>query len=130
MAADSNDPALGALLIVDDEPAILDLVTRVCEATGYRCLQADDGAEALKLFQRNRADIAAIMTDVNMPGMDGLTLIRAVREAAPEAKIILSSGSLGEAEQRVAAGIGVTAFLPKPYTVAQLMACIRSVVGE
>jgi two-component system, cell cycle sensor histidine kinase and response regulator CckA len=116
-----------ALLVVDDEEGIRELLTMLLESAGYRCLPAPNGAEALELFRDRHHDIDGIVTDVNMPVLDGYGLVRAAREIAPEVKIVLSSGSLGEAERRIAADLHVTAFLPKPYTSPQLMSCIRSV---
>jgi DNA-binding response OmpR family regulator len=128
MVSDPSDSSPGALLIVDDEPAILELVTRVCEVAGYRCLQALNGSDALNIFQRDRASIAGVITDVNMPGIHGFALIRAIRELAPEMRFIISSGSLSDPEQQIVTTIPNSAFLPKPYTPAQLVECIRSVL--
>jgi two-component system, cell cycle sensor histidine kinase and response regulator CckA len=130
MTTNADGPVPGALLIVDDEPAILELVSRVCETIGYSCFRAENGTDALSLFEQHCADIAAIMTDVNMPGMDGFALIRAVRSRSPQMKIILSSGSLGGADEQVAIDLGVNAFLPKPYTTGQLLECVGSLVGR
>jgi two-component system, cell cycle sensor histidine kinase and response regulator CckA len=116
-----------SLLLVDDEPGIRELLTMILESSGYRCLPAPDGAEALELFRRHHADIEGIVTDVHMPFLDGYGLVRAARELSPQVKVVLSSGSLGEAERRIAADLRVSAFLPKPYTSPQLVSCIRSV---
>lgn len=116
-----------SLLLVDDEEGIRELLTLILESSGYRCLPASDGAEALELFRRHHADIDGIVTDVHMPLLDGYGLLRAVRELAPDVKVIISSGSLGEAERRIAADLRVSAFLRKPYTSRQLISCIQSV---
>jgi CheY-like chemotaxis protein len=108
-----------SLLLVDDEPGIRELLTMILECSGYRCLPAPDGAEALELFRRHHADIEGIVTDVHMPILDGYALVRAARELSPQVKVVLSSGSLGEAERRIAADLRVSAFLPKPYTSPQ-----------
>jgi CheY-like chemotaxis protein len=119
-----------ALLLVDDEASIRELLTMVLESSGYRCLPALSGLQALALFRDRHLEIEAIVTDVNMADLDGYSLVRAVREIVPEIKIVLSSGSLGEAEHRIAADLRVAAFLPKPYTVPQLISCIRGVFPQ
>jgi two-component system cell cycle sensor histidine kinase/response regulator CckA len=118
-----------ALLLVDDEPAIVELLSTVFEVAGFRCLAARDGSEALQLYRENQGDIAAVLTDFNMPQMNGFDLVREIRAISPGAKIILSSGSLGHAEQVVARELGVNALLPKPYNAAQLVSCVRSIIG-
>jgi two-component system, cell cycle sensor histidine kinase and response regulator CckA len=124
----SNDSNHGAVLIVDDEPALRELVARVVESVNARPIQAGDGEEALRIFQTNYADIEVIISDVNMPVMDGFTFIRAAKEIAPEVKVILSSGSLATEDQLAAVALGVTAVLPKPYTAGQLAQCVKSVL--
>lgn len=81
---------------------------------------------SLDLFRQHHAEIAVIFTDVHMPVLDGFSLVRAAREIVPGVKIVISSGSLGEAEMRIAADLQVGAFLPKPYTPSQLVSCVRS----
>ncbi len=125
----SNSFKPGAVLIVDDEPALRDLIARVVESVDCHALQASNGAEGLSVFEAHHREIAVIISDVNMPVMDGFAFIRAVRELAPAVKVILSSGSLAAEEQRVAASLRVTAVLPKPYTAGQLAECIRSVIS-
>jgi CheY-like chemotaxis protein len=123
-------PSSAALLIVDDEPALRELVVRVVESSGHRCLQAENGEEGLRVFREHMADVRAIISDVNMPVMDGFAFMQAARELAPGIKVVISSGSLVESQQKIAASLGISAFLPKPYTVAQLMTCVRDLFGE
>ena len=116
------------LLVVDDETAVLELMVMVLERAGYPCLSAENGQEALAIFRRRRLEIRGVVTDMNMPGIDGFALIRGVRAIASDTKIILSSGSLGEADKRIAADLGVSGFLAKPWTSPQLASCVRSIL--
>ena len=124
----SNASKPGAVLIVDDEPALRELIARVVESVDCRPLQAGDGVEGLRVFREHQHEIAVIISDVNMPVMDGFAFVRAAREIAPMVKVILSSGSLAAEEQQVAAALRVTAVLPKPYTAGQLAECVKSVI--
>ena len=118
----------GAVLIVDDEQPLRELIARVVESVNGRSIQAADGAEALGIFQANHADIDVIISDVNMPVMDGFTFLRAARAIAPTVKMILSSGSFADVEQREVAALGLSAVLPKPYTTGELVRCVESVL--
>src|SRR5215207_3660687 len=100
-----------ALLVVDDEDSIRELAAMVLNQAGYRCFHAGNGQEALEIFRCRHSEIGGVVTDVNMPMMDGFGLVRAIRAIAPHVKIIFSSGSLGEAEKRIAADLGVNAFI-------------------
>jgi two-component system cell cycle sensor histidine kinase/response regulator CckA len=117
------------LLLVDDEAGVRELLRAVLQKAGYRCFAASDGGEALKLFRHFGSSIAGIISDVKMPVVDGFAVVKQVREIAPEAKIVLSSGSLPDAEQRIVADLGVSDFLQKPYTAQQLLACARDAFG-
>jgi two-component system, cell cycle sensor histidine kinase and response regulator CckA len=123
-------PSSAALLIVDDEPALRDLVVRVVESTGHRCFQAENGEEGLRVFREHQDEITAIISDVNMPVMDGFAFVRAARAMAPGIRVVLSTGSLAEPQQKIAATLGIDAFLPKPYSVSQLLTCARALFGE
>jgi len=84
------------ILVVDDEIAIRKVASKILEVFGYRVVSAADGAEGLAVFMQNRAAIAAIVTDMLMPGMDGPTFVRVVRRIEPKIRIIGISG-VGEA---------------------------------
>src|SRR5712671_359241 len=80
------------LLVVDDEPAIRELVAKVLCQEGYNALQAGGAAEALRLAAT--ATIHLLITDFSMPGADGLELTRRFRTVYPKAPVLMVSGSL------------------------------------
>jgi two-component system cell cycle sensor histidine kinase/response regulator CckA len=120
------EAARRTLLIVDDEVSIREIIVLVLEQAGYRCLQAENGQEALEIFRQHQSELGGIITDVNMPELNGISLVREIRNIAPDFKIILSSGSLGVAEKRIAADLGVSAFIAKPWNAKQLLSCVTS----
>jgi CheY-like chemotaxis protein len=128
--APDSVPRMKSILLVDDEPAILNLLTHVLQDAGYACDVARDGAEGLRVFQQKAAEIAAVLTDFNMPAMNGFDLVRAIRAIDPGMKVILSSGSLGESETTIAAELQVNAILHKPWTPEQVLACVNQVVQQ
>jgi CheY-like chemotaxis protein len=130
MFVDQVAPPQKSILLVDDEPVIVQLLLQLLETANYRCRVALNGAEALEIFQQDHADIDAVMTDVVMPCMNGLELANAVRQIKPEIKLIICSGSLGDAARLTARQLGVDAILPKPWMAGQVLACVGAVLED
>ena len=112
------------VLLIDDEPAILELLTGILEGAGYRCHVALNGTDGLYIFRERKDEIQVVMTDFNMPLMNGFELTRAIRAIRPNIKVILSSGSLGDSQRAVATELKVDALLPKPWNAAQVLECM------
>jgi PAS domain S-box-containing protein len=116
------------LLVVDDEPALLNIAKLVLTKAGYRVLTASNGVEAVPLYAQQPQSIQAVLMDMIMPDMDGAQTIKALRGLNPTVKVIGFSGlySIAASDQAVVAD--VQAVLPKPYTVRDLLATVRSVL--
>jgi two-component system, cell cycle sensor histidine kinase and response regulator CckA len=117
------------ILVVDDEAAIRDIARATLEAFGYQVISASDGAEALALFVQHRKDVRLVLTDVNMPILDGRVFVHSIQRIEPDARVILASGS--------APGIGgdlppregiVRAHLAKPFTAEELLRAVAAVI--
>jgi len=87
---------MASVLVVDDEPAIVELLTVVLQLNGCACLSASSGVEALLLFSSYRSKIDLVLTDVVMPGMNGVELVERIRAVDPTVPIIFMSGSVPE----------------------------------
>lgn len=113
------------LLVVDDEPSILETLRRTLEHHGYRVLTARNGAQALAEFDLHADDIQAVITDVMMPEMDGVALCRALRELRPDLPLVVSSGGLfGKAggDARLALDrLGIRHIVHKPHNADVLL---------
>lgn len=119
VAAASPPRGNGAcVLLVDDEETILDVTKRTLVANGYKVVTATDGPSAVVEFAKN-SDIAAVLTDVVMPIMDGFALSAALRRLNPQIKIVCASG-FRDGHKPVATE-NVFAFLHKPYSAADLL---------
>ena len=102
------------VLLVEDEPLTRMDACLSLQDAGFEVLDAADAEAALALV-RDRADIAVMVTDVQMPGpLDGLTLARVVRTLRPQVRIVVTSGGLRLGEEDLPGGV---AFVPKPYAV-------------
>jgi two-component system cell cycle sensor histidine kinase/response regulator CckA len=117
------------ILVVDDEVALGEITQQILESYGYHVLLARDGTEAVVLYAQRREDIRAVFTDMMMPYMDGAATIRALRKIDPTVKIISTSGLATSGQAKEAAGLGVDAFLAKPYTAEALLLTLRDVLG-
>jgi len=113
------------ILVVDDEAAVRSITQQTLEAFGYRALVAADGAEALSLYSQHQAEVAAVLTDMMMPVMDGPATIQVLKRMNPALKIIAASGLANEGGAARAAGMGVKHFLPKPYTAQSVLTTLR-----
>jgi PAS domain S-box-containing protein len=108
------------VLVVDDETAVRLTTQQVLEAQGYRVLIAEDGAEAVTRYEQHRDEIAVVITDMMMPGMNGLATIEALQKINPNIRIIAASGLAAYDMVAKAASLGIQHFLPKPYTAEAL----------
>ncbi|HEV7404634.1 MAG TPA: PAS domain S-box protein [Chthoniobacteraceae bacterium] len=110
------------ILVVDDESSIRTVAETVLQGRGYRVLLAADGPEALALFAQHSAEIAAVLTDLAMPFLDGPTLIRALRKMKPGLPVIVSTG---QGEKARISDLAVEVFLNKPYGADTLLRALH-----
>lgn len=118
------------ILVVDDEAPLRMVAREVLEASGYRVLTAANGAEGVEGFVRHDEPIAAVVTDLMMPVMDGYALIRALHQIDPATPVIATSGLAGQDQLREETGLSVGAFLPKPYKAEHLLQVLHQVLRQ
>ncbi|MEZ4701476.1 MAG: ATP-binding protein [Rhodothermales bacterium] len=126
----SPDGAGETILVIDDEPAMRMLTQSVLEEHGYRVLLASDGKEGLERYARHRADIAAVVTDIMMPSLDGSRLMQALYDMNPEVKIVAVSGGITREQLLDRVGVIPHDFLAKPYGAADLLRLMRAVLAS
>ncbi len=113
-----------AVLLIEDEPGIVDFVRRSLEAEGFSVEAALDGIEGERLALTGRFD--AIVLDLMLPGRDGLEILEAVHRATPSVPVIVLTAR-GEIEDRVAGlDAGAADYLVKPFSIAELVARVRA----
>jgi nitrogen-specific signal transduction histidine kinase/ActR/RegA family two-component response regulator len=124
----SSLPAHGAatLLFVDDEPLLRKMGKQVLEKCGYSVLLAENGREAVEMFQHKSCEIATVLLDITMPVMGGSETFHLIREIRPDVPVIVMSG-FNEDSAREDLGTSARAsFIQKPYSVATLVATVRA----
>ncbi|WP_193198105.1 response regulator [Nostoc sp. MG11] len=117
------------ILVVDDEPAIQEITKTSLETHNYQAIIANDGIEAIALYAKHMDEISAVLMDIMLPTLDGLTAIRTLQKINPQVKIIATSGLMSNNKIGTIADIGVTTFLPKPYTVNELLLALQKVMS-
>jgi CheY-like chemotaxis protein len=128
--------ALGSsptILVVDDEPAVVNLVKLILEAAGYRVLAACDGQQALALFDNRSQSIDLLLTDINMPNVSGLQLACGVSETAPGLPVIFMTGCPAESPLidflRREGPFSDCTVIRKPFTPPQLLGQISGILS-
>src|SRR3954465_6926199 len=111
------------ILIVDDDPAIRDSLSKELRAAGYATPTAADGSEGMAAFQAQVPDL--VLTDLAMPRSDGFELIAAIR-AASRVPILVLSVRGADPDKVRALDLGADDFVTKPFSVAELMARVRA----
>ncbi|RCJ23593.1 hybrid sensor histidine kinase/response regulator [Nostoc sp. ATCC 43529] len=117
------------ILVVDDEAAIQEVTKSSLEAYNYKTLIAGDGIEAIALYAKNMDKISAVLIDIMLPSLDGLTAIRTLKKINPQVKIIASSGLMSDHKLSAVTDSGVNMFLSKPYTVKELLLSLQKVLS-
>jgi DNA-binding response OmpR family regulator len=123
-AASEDAAGSSRLLVIEDEPGIVDFVRRGLEAEGFTVEAALDGAEGERLALRGGFD--AVVLDLMLPGRSGLEILASVRTAMPSLPVIVLTAR-GEIEDRVAGlEAGAVDYLVKPFSMAELVARVRA----
>jgi CheY-like chemotaxis protein len=121
-------PTKPTFLVVDDEPDILDVISESLTDAGYEVIAVEDPREALEFAKTKKIDV--IMTDLNMPHMNGIELVQAVREFNRYIPIVFISGHSSRENFKQYLDLGVDSFVEKPFEDAQLLAVASRVVRE
>jgi PAS domain S-box-containing protein len=113
------------ILIVDDEPNILQVTKMIFEKHNYRVIAANDGTEALALFAQQMHSIEGVITDIAMPYMDGVALVRTLKKMKSDLAIIASTGQDDQPRLLELQSLGVKDFLTKPYSAEKLLTTLK-----
>jgi signal transduction histidine kinase/DNA-binding response OmpR family regulator len=118
------------VLLVDDEAMVRDFARAALEKFGYRVLTANDGQEAVRVFEANSEEIGLVLLDLTMPVLGGDEAIGLLKSKSAGLRVIVMSG-YGKAEVLKAfAGKGVSGFLQKPFTATRLAEEVRAVLAS
>jgi two-component system cell cycle sensor histidine kinase/response regulator CckA len=119
----------GTILLVEDEEGLRGLNARGLTSRGYTVLEAGNGVEAIEVIEQRGGDVDLVVSDVVMPEMDGPTLATRLREINPGLKIIFVSGYAEDAFDKNLPDDVKFNFLPKPFTLKQLVAAVKDTMA-
>jgi two-component system cell cycle sensor histidine kinase/response regulator CckA len=117
------------ILVVDDEAAVRDIARLTLETHGYRVLEARDGAEGVAVYAQHRNQIRVVISDMDMPIMNGAAMMRSLETIDPQVRIICASGLIPTSrapQNRVPNPLRPV--LPKPYTAGELLRTVRDLM--
>lgn len=120
---------MAVILVVDDEPSLRETVRHMLERAGHHVIEAGDGARGLARYRERKPDL--VITDILMPGKDGIEALREIHRLDPAARIVVMSGGrlasnfdfLGIAER-----LGAAASVEKPFKASELLAVVDHVL--
>lgn len=117
------------ILVVDDEPEILERAGTMLEEEDYRIILAKDGFEALQVYGQLAQKISLIILDFFLPVMDGDAVFDELKAINPKVQVVLSSGFAEQTKLGSMLARGLCGFIPKPYTSEKLIEQVRSIIA-
>ncbi|MFH1985586.1 MAG: response regulator [Pseudomonadota bacterium] len=116
------------ILVVDDEPMVNDVTTRMLVAAGYRTLSAQNGHEALDIYREKAGDINLVIMDMVMPGLSGEALFEKLLKIDPQVNVLVSSGYSMDSKSEKLLHNGARGFIQKPFSMSTLGKRIRDII--
>jgi DNA-binding response OmpR family regulator len=116
------------ILAVDDDEKIRDLLCTILTRKGHHVVTADHGQKGIDMFRRERPHVTIL--DFEMPDVDGLAVLRQIREIDSRAPVIMLTGAGTEAREKQARELGVTDFLAKGFSLHELGATLNQVLKQ
>ena len=118
------------VLLVEDEDSVRHMACEVLSRSGYKVLDASDGAEALSRCGRHRGPIHLVLADVLLPHMTSQEMVERLKRLRPGMKVLYISGYTEGAASRFGVAAAHTAFLPKPFTMQALVQKVRETLDR
>jgi two-component system, cell cycle sensor histidine kinase and response regulator CckA len=116
------------ILVIEDEEAVRELTKTTLEAYGYRVVTAQDGEQGITRFKENARDIRVLVTDTDMPYLDGMGAVHAIKQMRPDIPVIIASGSKHDTEQALRIKGEHCFNLGKPFSADQLLLAVGMAV--
>ncbi|HID63024.1 MAG TPA: response regulator, partial [Anaerolineae bacterium] len=118
------------ILLVDDEETVHELGQRVLERCGYTVLTAENGVQALEVYQAHRGEIALVVLDVVMPQMGGHECLRRLRKLDPQVKVLISTGYTANGSAQGLVAEGALGVVEKPFLLQDFAVAVRTAIDR
>jgi two-component system, chemotaxis family, chemotaxis protein CheY len=126
----SEDFNMATILAVDDSETMLSMIKQTLEMGGYTVVLARDGKDGLNKYQENKSNLNLIITDINMPVMDGITLIQELRKLDKEMPILTLTTESEDGMKQKGYEAGANGWIVKPFRPAQFLDIIKQVLSD
>lgn len=118
------------ILVVEDEIYLIDIIQSTLESSGYHLYTAQDGEEALKIYKNHKDEIALVLSDIGLPKISGVDVLKKLKQINPNVKVLLASGFIVPETKIEIQQLGALGFLQKPYLPKELLVKIRKAIDE
>lgn len=116
------------ILVIDDDEFMLTTTCDLLNLGGFKTIPTADGPQGIELYRQRKP--AAVLLDLGLPSMDGLQVLKQIRQIDPAAKVIVITGYASEAAAQAARAIGAAGFITKPFERNDLIRNIETVLGS
>jgi len=113
------------ILLVDDEASLRETCSKLLDRLGYRVICATDGEQAIHLFNVKASELAGVILDLTMPGMDGVETLSKLRQIRSDIPVLVSSGHSEQDIRKQFEGLALIGFMPKPYSLNELQKALH-----
>ena len=118
------------ILVVDDEPNVTELSSRMLTEANYIVITASNGKEAIDIYEKHQERIKLVIMDLNMPVMGGRQLLETLFKINPKVKAVIASGYAANGKAKEVSGIGAKGFIDKPFDIRELLEMVRKTIDE
>jgi nitrogen-specific signal transduction histidine kinase/ActR/RegA family two-component response regulator len=118
------------ILVIEDEPYLLETLCSLLHVQGYRVIPASDGYEAVEIYRDRHDDIALVITDLGLPKLNGWDAFLRMKEINPNVRTIISTGYMDPKMKEEKTEPGIVDFIQKPYRPATILRSVRKVLNE
>lgn len=118
------------ILVVDDEPNVTELSSRMLTEANYIVITASNGREAIDIYEKHQEQIKLVIMDLNMPVMGGRQLLETLFKINPKVKAVIASGYAANGKAKEVSGIGAKGFIDKPFDIRELLEMVRKTIDE
>lgn len=119
----------GVILLVEDDPEVLEVEKEILSFLGYKTMSAKDGREAIEIFTKNKKKIIGVITDLSMPKMGGLQLAKVIKEISPDTRVIIISGYITREEMLYIEKEKIDGVIQKPFELEKFAEKLKSIIG-
>jgi len=117
-----------SVLVVEDDETLREVLATILSRRGYRCESAENGVEAMQKVEETNFD--AVVTDIDMPQMDGTALTRNLTQRFPDLPVMIVTGKLDDSYKESAINAGAKEFLEKPFEISEFMMKLQRMLNK